>query len=200
MAATTVTDRQGTPTSPQRRFSVLDAMILVAATALGFAIVQWTGQASHGQVSLGAFGERCRTVVELYSVEDQRGAADEIAVLGLMTSWLIMPVVASWTLALIPIRLLGPKPGRARLARQPGLMANFAAGGTIVFLGVSFVVVLTMELDQSSDSMDGAFFFAPLFVGWAVLISWTTLLLGGRCAPKQAGSIGSDGPPDFSGF
>ena len=200
METTTVMDRTSASTASRRRFRVLDAMILVAAAALGFGVVQWVGQMSYGQVSLVALGEQCRVVVDLYSVGDQRGAADETAVLGLMTSWLIMPVVASWTLALIPIRLLGPRPGRARLARQPGLMASCAAGVTIVFLGVSDMVVLTMELDEWSDWMSGAFNFAPLLVGWAVLISWITLLLGGRCAPKQAGSIGWDGPPDFSGF
>ena len=41
------------------------------------------------------------------------------------------------------------------------------------------MVVLTMELDEWSDWMAGAFNFAPLFVGWAVLVSWITLLLGG---------------------
>jgi hypothetical protein len=184
MVVVTVTDRSDMPNSARRRFTLLDAMILVAATALGFAIAQWIGHATDGEVSWGALRESFRECLDQYTGKDRLGVTQEAAFLGLLTAWLIMPLGAMWTLALIPIRLLGPRPGLRRLARQPGMMATFAAGATIVFLGLCVMVAVLLAeptvIDLLSVSTSGACFCAPMFVGWSVLISWTSLLLGRR--------------------
>ena len=184
MAAVTVTDRSDMPNSARRRFRLLDAMILVAATALGFAITQWIGHATDGEVSWGALREEFRECVDQYTGKVCLGVTQEAAILGLMTAWLIMPLAAMWTLALIPIRLLGPRPRLRRLARQPGIVATCAAGVTIVFLGLCVMVAALLAepavIDLLSVSTSGAWFCAPMFVGWSVLISWTSLLVGRR--------------------
>jgi hypothetical protein len=172
------------PNSARRRFRLLDAMILVVATALGFAISQWIGHATDGEVSWGALREDFRECVDQYAGKGWPGVTQEASILGLMTAWLVMPLGAMWTLALIPIRLLGPRPRLRRLARQPGMLATCAAGVTIVFLGLCVMVAALLAepvvFDLFSLSTPGAWFCAPMFVGWSVLISWASLLVGRR--------------------
>ena len=55
MAALPVMDRSTPTATAQRRFRLLDAMILAAATALGCVLVQWMGRVTQGGVSWSAF-------------------------------------------------------------------------------------------------------------------------------------------------
>ena len=89
---------------PDRRFSVLDAMILIAATAFGLAFsrayFREYFQARHNQ--------------ELHWL---RWAI----VAGALRSIVYLPVLASWSLALVILRLRIPRPRRRRLVlRQDG--------------------------------------------------------------------------------
>ena len=55
--------------------------------------------------------------------------------------WLAMPLVASLTLAMIPVRLLAPRPRLRRFTVQPGMMASCAAAVAIAFITLIVVSV-----------------------------------------------------------
>ena len=162
--------------APRRRFRLLDAMVLVAATAIGCGLMQAIARAAR------------RSPYELYAKlvrpalwYDLMANSGKILVLTLLT----MPLVAMVTLALIPIRLVGTPPQFRRVARQPGLMASCASCVAIAYLGLPVVVVALaagagwhgvsrMLADQQQ------IYFATMHGGLAVLVSWMTLFAGGR--------------------
>lgn len=90
--------------------------------------------------------------------------------------YLTAPCFATWTLALIPIRLARPRPVLRRLARQPGMAAACAAVVALVFFSVHLPCVGYVEVLYARAFVD----MGPSFLGLAVLVAWTTLLLGGR--------------------
>ena len=94
-----VTDRPSTRTStPQRRFRLLDAMILVAATAVGC-------------------GGMRRLDLE-WEWREWVDIEETFLSMTLEVGYLTIPHVLMWTLALIPIRMLGP-PEHASPATLP---------------------------------------------------------------------------------
>ena len=110
--------------------------------------------------------------------------ADGTVLLLLLIVWLMIPLAAMWTLALIPMRLLGPRPRFRRLARQPGLVAAGAASATFALIAlVALVALLEAEMGASTafDSvLDIAAYLVPMLVGWTVAVAWMTLLIGRR--------------------
>jgi hypothetical protein len=136
-------------------------MILVAATAIGCGLVQWIGLDAGGSY---------RAIGLLINI-----------------SWLAMPLVASWTLAMIPIRLRGPRPRLRRLARQPGMMASCAAGVAIAFITLIVVAVrLVLYVRGNDEQLDLGLMemlllvFVPMSIGSAVTVAWVGLLFGRR--------------------
>jgi hypothetical protein len=166
----------------QRRFRVLDAMILVAATALGCGALEWLGRETDGEVVWTAVYDGTRELFH-QSPGGDWPIGEETLELCLLTAWLTTPLVAMWTLALIPIRLLGPRPRIRRLARQPGMMSTCASGVTIVLVGLfALVEALAVELRGFKGPVRSAEWapIVPMLLGLAVLVSWTTLLIGRR--------------------
>jgi hypothetical protein len=104
-------------TKPDRRFTLADAMVLVAATAAGIAIAR-EGQRSLTTILLFVDGgprvdffERLKRVLSPLA----RGTV----VWG--------PVLTCWALALLALRLRRPRPIRRRLFAPPGVAACFIA-------------------------------------------------------------------------
>ena len=117
----------------RRPFRVLDAMILVAATAIGCGIIQWIDHATGGEFSWSDSVDAIREL-SLSSSGEMRGEfVPKACSLVLWLLFVTMPLIVTWTLALIPMRLLGPRPRFRRLACQPGMAAACASGVAIAF-------------------------------------------------------------------
>jgi hypothetical protein len=169
----TEVEAKGRATAPRRRFTLLDGMILVAATAVGYAVFQ---SLSH----LLGVGD----ILEILREAASSGAIGELIAL---LTLIALPVMVSWSLVLIPLRLIGPRPRWRRLARQPGLVASLAVATALGFLamitGVAFLGVGRGILDGFPEMV---FLLPPPFFGLAVLASWVTLVVGRRWRPEPS--------------
>ena len=160
---------------PARPFRLLDAMILVAALALGCGALQ---------AIFRAVGESpyrwCQDLVWL-DWFDLWESSQGILGLTLVTT----PLLAMLTLALIPIRFLGPRPRFRRVRRQPGFLASLAVALAFMLAGLPGVI---MWLASGRSCIDVSDWFASGMMGWtateygglAVLAAWLTLFLGRR--------------------
>lgn len=93
-------------TSPtQRRFTVVDGMILVAATAVGFGVARWNA----------LLAAEFRPLPTLYLIRST-----------------CLTLGFSWTFALLLLRFRLPRPPRRELCRRPGFTAGVAAAVTAV--------------------------------------------------------------------
>jgi hypothetical protein len=176
--------------TPRRRFRLLDAMILVAATALACALMLWMERASEGAFSWSGIPE----LIIDYAHQPPVTIDNHIR---LMDVWkgttvllliLTLPCFTLWTLALIPIRLLAPRPRFRRLASQPGWSATIAFGVAALFMMIQSLTIgvisgwnLNLEsLDEKSSLALSLLVAAPSYPGFAVLVSWLSLLVGRR--------------------
>ncbi len=159
-----------TPPRPVARpFTLLDAMILVAATAAAGPGLRWVGR----------FLEPDNLPDLLY----QLPARGEFGAFGLVLVVLSPPVAVAWTVAAIPLRLRRPRPPWRRLGRQPGWVAACSAvpGMAVLALGVGVNVLgwggSVFYLDDIEMSL---FVLAPSLAGATVLGAWMALVLGRR--------------------
>ncbi len=173
--------------TPRRRFTLLDAVALIAATGLGLAWgrTEW----------MEALGEGLAN--ELPSPK----ATLELLLVALL---LLVPCAATWSATLVGLRLRSPRPPRRHLTRQPGLIACLMA--TITFLMVILMAIIgltilfapnygprpieffkefVLELFQVLGSLEFFLMSIPL-VGMGVLTSWLTLVVGRRCRPEPS--------------
>ena len=101
--------------TPRRRFRLLDAMILVAATATGCAVLL--------AVSRTEKHSPYDWCLELIGRDPGYDDIEKVMVLSELT----MPIVAAVSLALVPIRLSSPRPRRrsslASRGSRPGALA-----------------------------------------------------------------------------
>jgi hypothetical protein len=234
---------------PPRRFRLIDLMILIAATALGFALLRWgheqyvasmppllspmavpelepTSSPSEDPPSAEPSSETVTKPApspptspgDRPSAEappelipppsttvggaETGGGRDVQAVqpgvsLYETASWvlsvctmgtiLLEPFMTAWTLALILIRLLRPRPRRERLGAQPGFMAMVAAAFAMImvgfFVGIPMVVI---SLVNGPGAIVGGFDVtliattAPVIIGTAVAAVWLALIVGRR--------------------
>lgn len=182
---TTATDRATLRTAtPERRFRMLDAMILVAATAAGCAVIPWVDRATDGDISWPAL---CECLGRVQELTESIWAWEIVFELTALVAYLTFPFVIMWMLAVIPLRLLGPRPRWRRLTRQPGMMAACATAVVLVSYGllIGTMALAAREGESWSEAatiltLEGFGLHAPLSVGLAVLASWTTLLVGRR--------------------
>jgi len=164
-------DRIITPRpSPSRPFTLMDAMILIAATA--------------------ASGPGLRRIGELF----EPGMAVPDLILGLLGAGrfresgfvlavLSLPVAVAWTVAVIPLRLKRPRPSWRRLAREPGWLAACSAVPGMALLGLGVGVCFFgwgRSIFYVDDIEVSLFTLAPSLAGATVLGSWMTLILGRR--------------------
>jgi hypothetical protein len=174
--------------APRRRFCLRDAMILVAATAVGLGAMDWIGRASQGALSWAGVSEYW----EAFLRPSSNGWPDDsrltiLLLAGRLLALLSLPLFAAWTLALIPLRLLGPRPRFRRLARRPGVTAAWATSVALTYAAIQVGVseLISGEIVPEDLAID-VVSMVPMLVGLAVLASWTTLLVGRRWRPEPS--------------
>ncbi len=150
-----------------RRFTLADAMILVASSAVGIALL--------------------RTASVSVPVSNSYPAIETLYA----SAWL--PCL--WSVAIVLIRLRGPCPGRRRLARRPGWMACLGAlvGAMILVVenGGSFVVHRIRGSLPVPFLTPGSWVWMTTRGLWAgpglmVVAVWMTLAVGGRWRTERA--------------
>ena len=159
----------------------MDLMLLVAATAAGFAMQNacmddWAG--------LGRFPFHHQTDVWF------------VRALSWGTSWIPL-WLAPWTVTFTAIGLRHPRPDRRHLARQTGAVALAAATGVLAVGSASILTILMIRYLPEWRPSFWIAFATPLFchcaldlrlhtlAGGAVATSWAILALTGRWRPNQ---------------
>jgi hypothetical protein len=102
---------------PLRRFNLADAMVMIAATAIAFAFVQFQGLP-------WILAEKW------FPPNDNILRPPEDGDLAALISSFLIP----WTVALFFLRFNGPRPSRHRLFMRPGFAACAIASAMMVFL------------------------------------------------------------------
>lgn len=179
---------------PPRRFNMLDALVLIAATALGLVAIRltWEEQSEVFQVEGDTSLARTLSTVEHGS--------------GLVR--LVEPGLVVWTLALLILRLRSPRPAWRRLMLQPGFIVEIV---TVLMLVVALfrVVILCVLTRAVGFGWSKMLLFAfpievqsrPGMATWAVIRAWflepssavalgvlsvwLVLALGRRCRPER---------------
>ena len=169
----------------QRRFGLVDAMILIGAIGTGCMLTRWVSQATEGMISLSSLLDSVYSIVRLRL--DSRVSRGSMGLLVTEMAFksvaLLVPFLGTATGALLPMRLLVRRPGIGYSMSRPGMMSASASVLALVFLSLLATVVL---LARGSDdafldlSAVDVIVFAPVFVSLAILSSWMTLLVSGR--------------------
>jgi hypothetical protein len=160
------------------RFGLGDAMILVAATAVGLAatralVVQ--GGWHNLTMQLGP-----ARVMVLGGPPWAEWTAEAIHLNGAILAMLATPTAVAWTLAVLALGLRAPRPGRRKLARRPGLVAGLAILPTLVAWG-AFALGVWLVRGSFVDKVPMVM-AAPM--GLSVLAAWLPLILGRRWRPE----------------
>ena len=136
----------------RRKFSVADGMVFVAATAVGFSLVR----------------------VHFRSIETLLAAMRGLIVPGRDRVAGAAPLLASWTAALLVLRLRTPRPPLRRLLRSPGFSACAAATFGVLLCVASTALELGVP-PVFIPSVPGSaiFFYSQRMVGYAsVAVAW----------------------------
>ena len=89
MEATTAIVQSGTPSAAARRcFRLFDAIILVAATALGLAAVQWIARETDGEISWQVLFDESWGVLDMCLRRDWAAVGVQAHEVGLLIAWL----------------------------------------------------------------------------------------------------------------
>jgi hypothetical protein len=182
MATANRTAGQGQQTTmPRRRFRVLDAMILVAAMAVGCGILKGLSVITEGELSWHTI---CREAMrEFQATPTQEWPLVTITTFAVVVA-LVSPFVAMMTLAFLPIRLLRPRPRFRQLARQPGMIGACGACLSLALIVLTVLCGLVVSVNTGRNpmwfSVEAAVYFSHLCVGLSVLASWMTLVVGRR--------------------
>ncbi len=165
---------QGLP----RRFRLLDAMILVAAMGLACGITQSLSYATGGSISWTAI------LAAIYKMPNGLPKFLEISA-GLLI--LALPFAGMLSLAVIPVRLIGPRPRCARVARQPGITAMWAAGLGIALSAVQIGIAASIGTGFASGYREIIALHSCLsYPGMAVLGTWASLVLARRWRSEKS--------------
>lgn len=145
-----------------RRFSLFDAMVLIAASAVGLAL----DRAIYGGAGL-PYPQTLRAIA------------------------ISAPVVATWTIAVLVLSLRHPRFRRRRLLRRPGTEANCAATAALV-LGAGLVGCTLWGDDPGGFAEVVIVMGVPIMAGSAVTAVWILSLLAGRfrAAPDWIDRLG----------
>jgi hypothetical protein len=169
----------------------MDAMVLVAATAIGLGALR---------AAVGDFTELRHQLTESLSSASQppegwsRFSWAIFSGYGLMATALV-PFCWAWTVALVILRRRQPRPPRRRLGRQPGALACSAAALLLVpaLVVPSWWCVVTglfgsIRYDSAEwqKTLAVYFIFVPALTGFTVIGAWWSLLLGRRWRPEAS--------------
>lgn len=150
-----------------RKFTLLDLMTLVAATAAGFGAMR---RLSPNNDIFSA----------PYSPIPSPTWVNWVSISATNWAFYLSPLVAAWTVGILILRLRNPRPILHRLARQPGLVACCTAT-----VAVGLGAIMTMI---GVSCRYGVYYYFPLAtypVGIAVLAAWTLLAVSGRWRPER---------------
>jgi hypothetical protein len=161
-------------------FRVTDAAILVAATAAGLV----ASKALCAWLVIDPIENLRQAYTNLDSQAELSEALETLI-------FVVPPVVAAWSVATIPIRLMGPRPRFRRLARQPGVVASFALVLSLTFTALPWVSLLLRDANPSAIH-DGWILVALVSPALAVLASWMALAASGawRAQPDWVDRFG----------
>jgi hypothetical protein len=160
-----------------RAFHVIDGMILVSAAALSCWLLKLSNEGN---------GRLFPVVIDRHSLTDE----SNVPYLSDLTRCIrqgAVPLLLPTSLALLTIRLRGPRPVVRRLARQPGFAASSA---TALIVSIDFVgraVADTPRFLPYNFRHIGWFFewyqwslwYSHPLVGAAVAATWAVMALGG---------------------
>jgi hypothetical protein len=165
-----------------RRFTLVDGMVLIAATAVGLGAMR---------ARFGDLSPILDMVSNVASLKAAFGLVVELTYFG-------FPLFATWTVALLILRLRAPRPSRRRLACQPGAMALASTTLVVVLRLLEYAVVALVTIvlgawDWSwpvvSRAINGLYANMTEAVsspGLAVAAAWLTLIVGGRWRPEPS--------------
>ena len=143
---------------PPRRFTNSDGMILIAMVAVWLSLADfWSRELAVGMPSFVP-----------------------AAVLRTRVAGRGMSALVPWTVAVLVLRLHGPRPRLWVLARQPGTVACGVAVVMMVVEGASLPLTLTTMGNLTSPLLVAAWYW-PTSVGAGVAASWLILAMRGRC-------------------
>jgi len=149
-----------------RRFSLVDAMALIAATAVGFGAIRGLSPEFY---TYGFSPIPPPTWAQWWLV--------------VLASWAfyVMPLPAAWTIAAVGLRFLGPRPGGRRLSARPGMTATVAAS-VAVAAGLAYYLI-----DLGNPSWhDRPFESTTYAAGVAVGAAWTVQAIGRRWRAERS--------------
>jgi hypothetical protein len=201
-----------TPIPRSRRFTLLDALALVMATAAGLAatrsLVDIKYLSDLASVEFRA-GARSGWVVAAFSPSDAarpQGISQATYWSQRLAFW-PCPCLAAWTLAVLALAFLPPHPPRRRLLRRPGILAGLAWIASFSAVGIAapptvfrWSGLLRPFRGEPIPPLHWrgwwahTWFALPRAAGLAIAISWVSLALSGRWAaargwPDQVGRL-----------
>ena len=153
------------PNPTCRRFTLADAMILVAATAVGVAVAR-----AYYVARMGVVAEFWAPPISMY--------------FGYAT-----PLLISWSVALLVIRLRRPRPRPRRIFRQPGTVACCAVAFVVVARPVFMIadgVIGLISRDPNPFGLVNLHNFLYFFAGdgLGVAAAWMALAIAGCWKPE----------------
>ena len=157
-------------TSIARKFTLVDAMVLIAATAIAFVPIRFMFR-SYDQFSVN------RSIAE-----------DDTLVAFVAVHHMLLYIALALSLALWILRLRKPRPVLRRIFRQPGMAASTAAFMYTIFVLIGFIVYCLYYLGIHSRMLPDwddpmrimEFWRIPLsWIGNAVALAWMSLWLSG---------------------
>jgi hypothetical protein len=160
---------------PRQRFTLLDAMALVAGFAVGLGLMRGLSPNQFllpfdpvGPMSpnWGRPWTSREWVVWAVNLVQSR-------------SYYLMPLIVTLSVTVLMIRLRPPRPRLSRLMRQPGIVAMVAVS-TMAAVWFPFLTMLTIQ--KYFDPMSIQFFYSAMATSFATAVAscWITLLVGGR--------------------
>ncbi len=146
---------------PQRRLTITDTLILVAAAGGGFAFARdW----------LGRYGQR-------------NGPYSGYETFVVTACWAALAI----SIALIPLRLLPPRPRWSSLCWQPGFVACFAV---LVSSACATFTHLPFMIEKSSGVIHGLWMYSvvdPIRIGPTIVAMWSLLAISKRWRSEASG-------------
>lgn len=150
------------PSRPDRKFTLLDLLILIAATAAGLGAMR-------------ALSPDHDNFTAPYSPISPPTWMNWGSVVALNWAFYLSPLLAAWTLGILALRLRRPRPSLRRLAFQPGWVACCVAT-----VGIAAGTVMTLIGVYGRYGIGYYFDLVPYPVGVAVAAAWTQLAVSGR--------------------
>jgi hypothetical protein len=154
------------PSKPVRRFNLGDAMILIAATAVGLGLMRtFAFEVIRDQrpinPRLDTFGSRVVMQVALAAV-------------------VLTPLLAMLSVAVLILRLRRPRPLLRKLTRQPGMVASLAATIGVVLGLVVFLAYVYRVLIGDFESFGEGVIMGAFPIAYAVAAAWGVLAIQKR--------------------